>query len=452
MPIFLHFFYLKPGGEGRYAFYARRQTKLLTGAPTSDKGWKDRYFFIRKEGLFDPGSSELDIRRPRRALNQSARLSTNSEQNNSIDTLHAAGKNLNLLLSAKSFRNRLKVPPPTKEQLAEKDRKRKEKKSARKSRKSDPTQRADPTLDNTVAISPDVIAPSTEETPPQKKQRLSSPQPTAKGKEPMLAQTSRFLYEAIVKVDAACKKKTAAYESSAETNKTLQATNKTLEANNLHLKQAAADANSRAEQAELKLLQAEKKWSETDQKLAEKNKELEALRLDFSHVAAERDELQARVGAWPRKKKIVYRKGVEDAYLRAQKEMILKFKAGQTSWATPEPSEDDSDDGEGSEISSGEDEPEPNNESPEDCTPAPEKSSPHEKDSFDEAMEEARTNTAGPSTNAKEVASASQPSQEEAITHPSLFEFCCIYIPVCCCSFPYFIFFCIGTDGSIVHI
>ncbi|KAF3438759.1 hypothetical protein FNV43_RR21523 [Rhamnella rubrinervis] len=37
MPIFLHFFYLKPGGEGRYAFYARKQTKLSTGAPTAIK-------------------------------------------------------------------------------------------------------------------------------------------------------------------------------------------------------------------------------------------------------------------------------------------------------------------------------------------------------------------------------------------------------------------------------
>ncbi|KAF3432381.1 hypothetical protein FNV43_RR27121 [Rhamnella rubrinervis] len=169
-----------------------------------------------------------------------------------------------------------------------------------------------------------------------------------------------------------------------------------------------------AQEAELGALKAEKKWSETDQKLAEKDKELEALKLDFSYMAAERDELQARARAWPRKKKIFYRKGVEDAYLRAQKEMILKFKAGQTSWATPEPSEDDSDDDEASEISSGEDEPEQNNESPEDCTPALEKSSPHEKDSFDKAMEAARTNTTGPSANAKEVASARQPNQEEA--------------------------------------
>ncbi|KAF3443048.1 hypothetical protein FNV43_RR16969 [Rhamnella rubrinervis] len=309
--------------------------------------------------------------------------------------------------------------------------------------------------DNTVAISPDVIAPSTEETPPRKKQRLSSPQPTAKGKEPivptpksneppaykttlglkdsssirsdpsltvstmdcLMTRRDRSILKAMsledievnqLKVDAACKKKTAAYQSSAKTNKTLQATNKTLEADNLHLKQATTDANSRAEQAELKLLQVEKKWSETDQKLAEKNKELEAP-VDFSHVAEGR---ATSSGLVTRKKKIIYRKGVEDAYLRAQKKMILKFKAGQTSWATP--GEDDYDDDEASEISSGEDEPEQNNESPEDCTPAPEKSSSHEKDSFDEAMEAARTNTTGPSTNDKEVASASQPNQEEA--------------------------------------
>ncbi|KAF3442939.1 hypothetical protein FNV43_RR16857 [Rhamnella rubrinervis] len=54
MPIFLHYFYLKPSEEGRYAFYARQQIRLLEEAPTSDKGWKERYFFIKREGLFDP--------------------------------------------------------------------------------------------------------------------------------------------------------------------------------------------------------------------------------------------------------------------------------------------------------------------------------------------------------------------------------------------------------------
>ncbi|KAF3448123.1 hypothetical protein FNV43_RR08834 [Rhamnella rubrinervis] len=84
-----------------------------------------------------------------------------------------------------------------------------------------------------------------------------------------------------------------------------------------------------------------------------KGEKLESFGLDFT--VTERDEWR-RGSAWPRKKKIVYRKGVEDAYLRAQKEMILKFEAGQTSWPTPEPSEDEGDDGETSEISSNESE------------------------------------------------------------------------------------------------
>ncbi|KAF3436951.1 hypothetical protein FNV43_RR19704 [Rhamnella rubrinervis] len=192
-----------------------------------------------------------------------------------------------------------------------------------------------------------------------------------------LAQTSRFLYEAIVKVDVACKKKTAAYESSAETNKTLQATNKTLEANNLHLKQAAADANSRAEQAELKLLQAEKKWSETDQKLAEKNKELEAQRT--SHAVES---------------------GTSYKLSLARHEEKDRLPQGSRGRLPPSPKRNDSKTSQNRTTSHWR-------------TAPTEKSSPHEKDSFDEAMEEARTNTAGPSTNAKEVASASQPSQEE---------------------------------------
>ncbi|KAF3444900.1 hypothetical protein FNV43_RR14593 [Rhamnella rubrinervis] len=279
---------------------------------------------------------------------------------------------------------KLKVPLPTKEHLAEKDRKRKEKKSARKSRKSDPTRR--PNAQH-IAISRGVLAPSTEET--HLKTKTPSPDPVRKRAYGAHAEEQRApAYKTnlglkdsssirsdpsltvptvdclMIRRDRSILKAMSLEDIAQEAELgALKATNKTLEANNLHLKQATANANSLAEQAELKLLQAEMKWSETDQKLAEKNKELEALRLDFSHVAAERDELQARVGAWPRKKKIVYRKGVDDAYLRAKKEMILKFKAGQTSWATPEPSEDDSDDGEVSEISSGEDEPELNNES-----------------------------------------------------------------------------------------
>ncbi|KAF3441150.1 hypothetical protein FNV43_RR15061 [Rhamnella rubrinervis] len=62
MPTFLHFFYPKSSEEGIYAFYPRRQIRLLDDAPTSDKGWKERYFFINREGLFDPvGTSDSGI-------------------------------------------------------------------------------------------------------------------------------------------------------------------------------------------------------------------------------------------------------------------------------------------------------------------------------------------------------------------------------------------------------
>ncbi|KAF3443043.1 hypothetical protein FNV43_RR16964 [Rhamnella rubrinervis] len=355
MPIFLHFFCLKPGEEGRYAFYARKQTKLLSGAPTSDKGWKDRYFFIKKEG---PNLLSICA-----ALNQSARLSINTKQNESIDILRAAEKNLNLLLTAKSFRSvgywpsqkqareaspsqpqaesiskgipllfieasythilegcirllygeptdplwasfptidmgKMKVAPPTAEQLAEKERRRKEKKAARKVSELGPSKDSEPTPGGTIIVKPkDLVVAATAKRSPS--------------------------------------------------------------------------------------------------------------------VVAERDEWQTRGLVWPQKKKIVYRKGVEDAYLRAQKKMILKFKAGQTSWRTPEPSEDEGDDGETSEISSTESEPKLDHQ-PKDPSTVQEKSPSPTRDSFDEAMEAARTNTPGASSNAKEVASASQPNQKEA--------------------------------------
>ena len=78
-------------------------------------------------------------------------------------------------------------------------------------------------------------------------------------------------------------------------------------------KKEAAESNARAEQLE-------RKWSESNHKLAETEKELEALRLDFSKVAQERDELKVRSDKWPAKKTIVYRKGVMAAFLKAQNE------------------------------------------------------------------------------------------------------------------------------------
>ncbi|KAF3454129.1 hypothetical protein FNV43_RR04576 [Rhamnella rubrinervis] len=277
-----------------------------------------------------------------------------------------------------------KSTPPTKN--FEKDRKMKEKKSTQKSRKSDPTQRVDPMPDNTVAISSNVIAPSTEETPPRKKQRLLSPQPTAKGKEPM--------------VPVPKSNEPPAYK----TNLGLKDSSSIHSIRSPTIRVVHDDFHDRASRPCPRGYHLRLNWAKEKQGVGSPQAGLLLCGCRAGRATSSGRGLVMQ-------EKIVMRSG---GALPEPKEMILKFKAGQTSWATPEPSEDDSDDDEASEISSGEDEPEQNNESPEDCTPAPEKSSPHEKDSFDEAMEVARTNTTGPSTNAKEVASASQPNQEEA--------------------------------------
>ncbi|KAF3438738.1 hypothetical protein FNV43_RR21502 [Rhamnella rubrinervis] len=434
-------------GEGRYAFYARKQTKLLTGAPTSDKGWKDRYFFV-KRGHWSVSPSELGIRsvwaervRPSKQKNQEASPSQQQHKLQpepipegiplpfiEVPYTHVLEGCIRLLYGEPTDplwasypivdMGKMKVAAPTAEQLAEKERKRKEKKAARRARGSRPNKQFEPTPSGTITVQPkDLrVAAVADKSPPYKKQRHSSPPAATKGKEPLapqanlgledsssirsdsnliapivdclmtrhdksilksmpledicheaeqgalkLAQTSRYLDEAVVKVDSAFKKKAAAHSS-------VVATNKILEADIFEFKQAAIDANDRAEEAE-------KKWSEAGQKLSKR----EAGILDWiSH------------------------------------EMILKFKAGQTSWPTPEPSEDEGDDGETSEISSNESEPEHVGQQ-EDLLAVQEGSSSPTRDSFIEAMEAARTDTQEPNSNMEEVVSVPQPSRED---HP----------------------------------
>ncbi|KAF3438536.1 hypothetical protein FNV43_RR21298 [Rhamnella rubrinervis] len=154
-----------------------------------------------------------------------------------------------------------------------------------------------------------------------------------------LAQNARYLYDAVIKVDKAFKKKAEAYINAA-------AANKALEEDNLALKQTALEATKRAEQLE-------RKWSEADQKLIEKDRELEALRLDYAQVAGERDALQAKVARWPRAKKYIYKKAAIDAILKNTNDMIKAFKAGQTEdWVTPDPSDEEEDGQEDLEITS----------------------------------------------------------------------------------------------------
>ncbi|KAF3445818.1 hypothetical protein FNV43_RR10995 [Rhamnella rubrinervis] len=135
--------------------------------------------------------------------------------------------------------------------------------------------------------------------------------PTVDIEKMKLAQNCRFLYEGWYKVDNTFRKKNTALNN-------LTATNKILE------------------------------------------KEVQCLKKIMTKVASERDEVHIRATAWPCKKKNVYPKGVEDAFLQARKDMIYRFKAGETSWPTPELSEDEGGDNESSEISFGKDKPEEN--------------------------------------------------------------------------------------------
>ncbi|KAF3442914.1 hypothetical protein FNV43_RR16832 [Rhamnella rubrinervis] len=73
-----------PNEEGRYVFYARRQTRLLTDASTSGK--KERYFFVIREGLFNPVDT-LTLEFARLGLKK---VSTRLERNNAIDLLQRA--------------------------------------------------------------------------------------------------------------------------------------------------------------------------------------------------------------------------------------------------------------------------------------------------------------------------------------------------------------------------
>ncbi|KAF3451247.1 hypothetical protein FNV43_RR07342 [Rhamnella rubrinervis] len=123
MATFLYFFYMKPSEEGRYTLYA--EESAFENAPTSDKGWKDRYFFVKREGLCDPiGTSESGIRSAwiERASNISERLRITAEQKNVIRTLlRTKTKSLLSILSEDSFRSRRSaaLEEATSEQQAE---------------------------------------------------------------------------------------------------------------------------------------------------------------------------------------------------------------------------------------------------------------------------------------------------------------------------------------------
>ncbi|KAF3451969.1 hypothetical protein FNV43_RR08065 [Rhamnella rubrinervis] len=250
------------------------------------------------------------------ALNQSAKLSTNAEQNNSINVLRAAGKNLNLLLSAKSFRAVGYWPSKQKNQEASPSQQQHKLRPEpipeeqctlvlrpqRARAQSEPRFRGRPlsarTQTSARGLFNDPRDKSITKSMPLEDIR---PRPSRSAQ----AQTSRYLYEAVVKVDSAFKKK--ARRTKCRSDK----------------------QNHRRTFLNSNKLQSMPMLAEEARKMVQPTEAFEKERagiLDGFLPSPERDEWQTRGSAWPRKKKIVYRKGVEDAYLRAQKEMILKFK------------------------------------------------------------------------------------------------------------------------------
>ena len=57
--VFLNFFYLKSCKEGRFTFYAWNKMRILKDLASGDTGWKNKFFFVKKEGLFGPESGVL---------------------------------------------------------------------------------------------------------------------------------------------------------------------------------------------------------------------------------------------------------------------------------------------------------------------------------------------------------------------------------------------------------
>ncbi|KAF3453134.1 hypothetical protein FNV43_RR03569 [Rhamnella rubrinervis] len=288
-----------------------------------------------------------------------------------------------------------KVRIPTDAELAEKERKKKERKAAQKASGSALNKNLESTSGSTVLVQPRDLTITNLEKSPERKQRQSSAPATHKdkGKVPQAPKNSLRLEDStyvrseqnqeaevvdglmtrhdrvILKgmtfdeisheaeqcslmADSALKKKTMSLNK-------LIATNKSLEDEVQRLKQIVADATSEAEQLE-------KNWFQANLKRTEKEEELRNLTLDFSRIPFERDDF-----------------------------------------------DDEEGDNDFSEISSGDDETEDDaegeqnvNTQPKDLPQAPEKSPSPTRDSLIEAMQAARSERARPSANVEEVTSA----------------------------------------------
>ncbi|KAF3449281.1 hypothetical protein FNV43_RR10009 [Rhamnella rubrinervis] len=307
------------GLVGRYVLHARRQIRLLEDAPTSDKNWKDRYFFVKREGLFDSvGMSESGVRSAWtvRAKDNSS-IEGSPVQPKQIEEEGLLNQQSKSILTAADM-DKLKMKMSSKAQLEELQKK--EKKAAQKSGKSPSTDDVAEAHGNTVVVQQKdfLVAIPVGDFPSLKKCKSSSPLTPSrtKGKEkhaPLILELEdsstirayttlvspimdalmtrhdcsilrgmtieevgldaeqsgsgcsvplRFL---LVRANNAYKKKAKAYNN-------VVATNNALEEDNLNFKQSIIKTTNRK--------QLEKRLSEANLKLIDQDHELEVLRQD----------------------------------------------------------------------------------------------------------------------------------------------------------------------------
>ncbi|KAF3452268.1 hypothetical protein FNV43_RR02701 [Rhamnella rubrinervis] len=158
--------------------------------------------------------------------------------------------------------------------------------------------------------------------------------------------------------------------------------------------------------------------SRRDSSVVAINKILEADILEFKQATIDANALPRKSRKWSANRKLPERENrILDDFTVAMKEMngemILKFKAGQTSWPTPEPSEDEV--RMERQVKFPPTNPKSTRCQPEALHHVQEGSSLPIHETFIEAMEAARTNTPEPNSNMEEVVSVPQPSRED---HP----------------------------------
>ncbi|KAF3434718.1 hypothetical protein FNV43_RR21803 [Rhamnella rubrinervis] len=197
-----------------YAFYAQRQIRLLKDAQTSDKGWKERYFFIKREGLLNPvGTSDSGVRLAWTEENHSVLLGIGhpSKEATNQATSKPIPEGIPLSILKVPYTHVLKVVLEflLPAELAEKERKKKEKKVTQKAGQTSKNKEPEPT--GVTKIVDSLLTRTIKEINHEAEQCVFKP-----------TQDCRYLSEVVIKTNNVWKKKTTTLNNLAAMNKKLK--------------------------------------------------------------------------------------------------------------------------------------------------------------------------------------------------------------------------------------